>query len=141
MAKKVIWLLIRGERLVNEDGAAGEAITPGMLVKGEATILKATVVTAIGVPKRFALEREEMGKGIDTAYAIGDVVKVGTAGSGDRINALIAAGVNIAVSAMMESAGDGTLRAFTNGTPIARAIEAVDNTVPAVPARIRVEIL
>lgn len=137
--KHVIWLLSRGDRMVNEDGAAGEAITPGMLVKGETTILKQTATTAVPVPARFALEREEMGKDIDTDYAIGDSVKVGTAHQGDRINALIASGQNITADGYLESAGNGTLKAFSAGTAIARALETSGAVTTL--TRLRVEIL
>jgi hypothetical protein len=137
MAKKVVWLLIRGERLINEDGAAGEAITPGMLVQGEATILKH--VTAGGAhQRRFALEREEMGKTYDTDYAVGDCVKVGTAGSGDRINAWLATGITLAAGVDLESAGGGLLRILAAGVKVGRSLEAVTTT--GVRLRVRIEV-
>lgn len=135
MAKKTITLM--GTPIVNEDGSAGEAITPGHLVKGTTSILKQTA-TAGKLPARFALEREEMGKGIDVAYASGDVVKVGHFGPGERVYALIGV-VTAAADGLAESAGDGTLRNVTTGVPIARYLEAVTNG--AGTARIRVEIL
>ena len=137
MAKRVITLL--GHPVTNEDGAAGEAITPGMLVQGESTILKHASSAGRATP-RFALEREEMGDDIDTAYAVGDTVKIGTFRPGDRVNALIASGVNMAAGTYLESAGDGTLKAVSGNFGIGRALEAVNNTAGPGTARLRVEV-
>lgn len=135
MRSRVIKLL--GQPLQNETGTAGEVIKPGHLVKGVATILKQTASSAVPVPRNFALEREELGKGIDdtyahyagaSAYAVGDTVKVGHFGPGMRVNALIASGQNIAEDAFLESAGDGTLKVRASGTAVGRAMEAVDNS-------------
>jgi hypothetical protein len=129
-------IIQRGADLVqvNEDGVAGSVVKPGYLVKGVTTIDHATVNSAIGVPKAFALERDELGTGIDDTrqgsgtisayYASGDTVKVGVFPGGTRFLCFVASGENIAVDTKLESAGDGTLRAYTNGTPIARALEA-----------------
>ncbi len=124
MARRVITLL--GQPIVTEDGVAGEAITPGMLVEGQTTIMKHSGGTVKST--RFALEREEMGKDIDTDYAVDDVVKVGTFKPGERVNALVASGVNVAADVELESAGDGTLQALTTGVAIGRAVEAVNAT-------------
>lgn len=140
MAKRAIWLLIRSERMVNEDGAAGEAIIPGQLVRGEATINKHNVAGGQH-SYRFALEREEMGKSIDTAYAVGDTVKIGTVAPGDRVYAFIPSGHNIASGTFLESNGDGNLRTQAGaGIVVGRAIETVNNAAGVVTARIRVEI-
>lgn len=140
MGARVIKLL--GEPIQNEDNAAAEAITPGHLVtlNGSGQVIKHA--TAGGNTERaFALEREEMGKTIDTAYAIGDTVKVGTFHPGTRVNALIASGQNIAKGGKLESAGNGTLRALAAGTPIAWAVRAVNNSAGPGTARIAVEIM
>jgi hypothetical protein len=142
MAKRVIALLTRqGGPFQNEDAAAAAAITPGMLCTLNGSGLWIPHGTAGGVaPRNFALERDEMGKDIDTAYAIGDTVKMGMFTQGDRVNSLIATGQNIAVGAQLESAGNGTLRVLAAGVPIARALESVNNT-SGVNARLRVEIM
>jgi hypothetical protein len=140
MAKRVIALL--GEPIYNEDNAAAEAITPGMLVTLNGSGLNIKHATAAAAAARtFALERDEMGKDIDTTYAIGDTVKVGSFGVGMRVNALIAAGQNIAIGARLESAGDGTLRVLAAGVALARALEAVNNAAGPGNARLRVEII
>lgn len=145
MARKSIILL--GQPVYNEDGVAGEAIKPGHLVDGVATILKHASAGA-ACPRTFALERDEMGKGIDSTpvtnsgspdYAIGDTVKVGSFHQGQHVLAFIASGQNITINDRLESAGDGTLKIFSSGTIIGRALE----TTGAVTAltRVRVEIM
>lgn len=134
MARKVIALA--GTPIINEDGVASESITPGHLVQGVASI--ARFATAGGpAPRTFALEREELGKGIDAAYAAGDNVKVGSFAPGMRVYALVASGVNVSAGAWLEPAADGTLRAHSAGTRIARALESVNATALT---RLRVEI-
>jgi len=130
--RRVIALL--GQPIVNEDGAAGEAIKPGYLVKGVTTILKHS--TAAGAcPRTFALERDELGRGIDSTYgsetpdyATGDTVKVGSFAPGMRVLAWVASGQTISEDDFVESAGDGTLRVFSAGVKIGRALEAVTAT-------------
>jgi len=139
MARRTIILM--GEPKVSEDWAAGGAITPGMLVERNSSGLLVAHATAGGAAAYdFAMERDEMGKDIDTAYASGDTVKVGHCHAGMRVNALIANAVNAAVNSKLESAGNGTLRVFTTGVIIAQALEAVNNTSGA-NARLRVEII
>lgn len=137
-AKRTILLL--GQPVYNEDGAAAEAITPGMLVAGITSLTK--YATAAGnAPRAFAMERDEMGKGIDDDYAVGDTVKVGVFPPGSHVLALIATGQNIAAGALLEAgAVAGTLRVFAAGVVLARALEAVNNA-SGVNARIRVEIM
>lgn len=138
MAKKTILLL--GQPIYNEDGAAAEAITPGMLVAGITSLTK--YATAGGAAAcAFALERDELGKGIDDDYAIGDTVKVGVFGKGSHVYALIPSGQNIAADQRLEAgATPGMLRAFGSGVIIGRALEAV-NALAVTKARIRIEIM
>lgn len=134
MASRTI--LLKGCPELDEDGVAGEEIRPGHLVEGVTTILKFS--TAGGpAARRFALERDELGKGIDNTYqseagsayySVGDAVKVHNAKPGDRVLALIDSGVNVAADGWLEPAGNGTLRALASGTPIARALEAKNVT-------------
>lgn len=137
MARRVIALL--GQPIVNEDGVAAAAITPGHLVDGVTSIAVHAVAGGL-CPRTFALERDEMGKDIDTAYAAGDTVKVGAFCQGQRVNAWIASGQNISANAHLESAGDGTLRVYASGQILARALEAVDASA-VTRARLRVEIM
>lgn len=140
MAKRVIKLL--GEPIQNEDSKAAEAITPGHLVDfdGSGNLIKHANAGGF-VSKAFALERQELGKGIDDAYAIGDYVKVGVFPPGTRVNAIIASGQNISKGNYLESAGDGTLRILNSGERIGRAVESVNNSAGPGTARIAVEIV
>jgi hypothetical protein len=123
-----------------EQGSAGEAgILPGMAVQGELTIMKHA--TAGGkAPRKFALERQEMGQGINVPYAVNDRVKVGSFAKGDRVYAFIPVGANIPIDGPLTSNGDGTLKtAGATDEVWGKALEAVNNTSGAI-ARIRVEI-
>jgi len=139
MAKRVIALL--GQPIQNEDAAAAEAITPGMLVTLNSSGLLIKHATAGGATARnFAMERDEMGKGIDDVYAIGDTVKVGAFTQGMRVNAFLTTGNNAGIGALLESTGTGALRLLSTGVAIARALEALNNT-SGQNARLRVEII
>jgi hypothetical protein len=88
----------------DEPGPAGGVITPGMLVTVNSSGQVIAHATAGGAGSRtFALEREEMNKDIDQTYAVGDQVKTGSGGSGQRFNSLIASGQNIAKGALLET--------------------------------------
>lgn len=138
MAKRVIKLL--GEPIQNEDDVAAAAITPGMLVTYDSAGDLIPHGSAGGfTTTAFALSREEMGDDIDTAYAIGDTVKVGVFGRGTRVNALIPSGQNISKGDYLESNGDGMLKVFAAGTRLARALE--DSGAVTVTTRLRVEVV
>lgn len=144
MAKKSIVLL--GQPTINEDGAAGEAIKPGHLVKGVSTILKhASAAGRCGA--RFALERDEFGQSLTSSssteagspdYATGDTVKVGAFHQGQRVLAWVASGQNITEDDLLESAGDGTLKEGSTWV-IARALETLGAVTEL--TRVRVEII
>jgi hypothetical protein len=124
----------RGCPSVNEDGTASETIKPGYLTKGISTIAKQTATTTGVPPVQIALERDELGQGIDNAhqgsgttsafYASGDRVKVGVFHKGERFVGFVASGQNIVEDDQLQSAGDGT---FAEGStkPIVRACETV----------------
>ncbi len=145
--KRVITLL--GNPHINEDGVATAVIKPGYLVDGVATVA-AHASAGAACPRTFALERTELGAGIDNTYqvlgtissdyAIGDTVKIGSFKPGERVLAWIASGQNITVNARLESAGDGTLKVYSAGVIIGRALESV-SALSVVRANIRVEIM
>jgi hypothetical protein len=62
-----------------------------------------------------ALDRIELNKGVDDAYAIGDLVKAGYFWPGDRFWGLIPSGQNITQGAKLQSNGDGKLKAYSTG--------------------------
>jgi len=118
-ASKVV--VLQGYPILNEHGVAAAAIKPGMLVQGVATLTPHSAASGRAA-RTFALERDEMGDGIATDYAIGDVVKVGSFSPGDVVNAIVASGAVIANGSLLESNGDGTLKVGTT-LPVARAVE------------------
>lgn len=144
-------VLLRGNPIVSEDGVAGATIKPGYLLKGVTTVNPQSLSNTTPIPAAFALERSELGTGIDSTYtgvnngtgspdyAVGDQVKVANCAPGTRLTAWIDSGVVTAEDSLLQSAGDGTL-AVRTGTNyvVARALEAV--TAIAL-TKVKVEVL
>jgi hypothetical protein len=137
-------VILKGSPEVNEDGVASATVKPGYLVKGVSTVAHQTSTTK--VPKAFALERDELGQGIDNSkqgsgtgsafYASGDKVKVGVFYAGCEVTAFVASG-NYTEDDLLESAGDGTLvEGSTN--PIARIKESLGSVVAVTAARVEI---
>ena len=135
--KRVV--LLQGPPVFLEDGAAGATIRPGYLLQGVTT--KLPHASAGGkTPVEIALEREELGVGIDATYASsmsgagdyyyhsGDQVKSAVMYPGCRFTGWIASGQTITVDQQMESAGDGSFRALSAGAVRARALETISAT-------------
>jgi len=145
--KRVI--VLRGEPIINEDGVASATIKPGHLVDGVTSVAPHAVAGGL-CQRTFALERDEMGAGVDDShksvyapaanYAVGDTVKIGSFAPGMRVNVRCAAGVNIVAGDKLESAGDGTLRKFTTGVILARSLESSGGALGA-ESFIRAEII
>ncbi len=137
--------LMGGPPIINEEYKALEAITPGHLLEMVSSGVKKNTAAAANVAPCFALEREEMGNGIDVAYAVGDIVKTGTYHPGQRVYALLASGVNVAVGAYLtgDAAGLLTSASVAAGIRTARALEAVNTSgiAPVTGTRIQVEIV
>lgn len=106
----------------DEMEAAG-AIMPGHLVKQSAGADTCVVHAQAGGPAQrlFAVEDALQGNTVDMAYASGDRVQLVRASRGDRINALIKAGENIAKGDFLASGGDGTL-IEASGVPTGTAV-------------------
>lgn len=141
MARRVIALLGQPP-VVNEEDAAAVAITPGHLVDYDAAgdlVLHATA--GIQAARTFALERDELGRDIDTVYAINDQVKVGAFHVGQRVYAFTPSGQNLAKGDLLQSDGAGRLIILASGQhALARMVEAVAATLPG-DTRIRAEIV
>lgn len=149
-APNTVWLAGSGDQI--GDIPAGVAIVPGMLIERylntTAMFRPCTITTALGVSPTFALNQSMLNKGVGLpsgvagdAYAIGDLVEAVIGKPGTTIWALVATSAPaIAIGDKLESAGDGTLRKFTTGTPIAIALEALTN-VSGANARLRAEVL
>jgi len=125
--------------VINEEESALEALTPGHLIMLTSTGVQKNTAAGVRVAMQFALERDELGQGISTAYAIGDKVKAGSCHAGHRVYAFIASGVNVAKGAYLTPDNVGLFKAVGSDTPTARALEAVNATVT--PTRIRIEIV
>lgn len=133
-------VIVRGCPVINEDGVASEAIQPGHLVKGIGTIAKQTGTG--DVPVAVALERDELGTGIDNTYqgegtgsayyASGDTVKVAEFAPGDECLVYLASGQTIAADGYLISNGAGLVTPGTTaGAVLGRAIDAVSAGVAA----------
>jgi hypothetical protein len=151
-------IILKG-RGIRKEAAAGGTITPGHLVtfNSSGQLVVHSVAKQRTTPL-FAVEAENLNPGsgiaggIDDNYVSGDYVQAENIPSGGQVYALVAASATaITKGALLESAGDGTLKLVTDftdaeidsigGGAIARALEAVDNSGGATPARIRAEIL
>lgn len=141
-------VITRGKPEIYEDGTASAAVRPGYLVAGVTSIAHHGTAGA-NAPRLFALERDELGTGIDNTYqdyapsayyASGDRVKVAACYPGCEVTAFLASGQTVAVGGFLESAGDGTLNPIASGTRLAFAVDAVAAGVASVTA-IRVRIM
>ena len=135
-----IWL--GGPRTVINDMGAKAAITPGHLVERVNT---AGVwqwqkhSTAAGAAQHaVAVDASMLNKGVDDDYAINDLVEVVEGTTGTNFWMLIASGQNIAYGDNLESAGDGTLRAYAAGVKLFVALETKANVT--VQTRLHVEV-
>lgn len=127
---------------------AGVAITPGMLVElyddGGVTKVRPNSSATEFVEKAVAIEQGELNKGIDDVYAIGDLVKVAYLRPGDQFYGLIPSGQDIATLELLQSNGDGKLKAATATTADANLglFRAMDRPGDVnVDTRVRAEVL
>lgn len=140
---------LSGIETVINDLAASEAITPGHLVElasasaGVNKWRKNSSATNI-TPMFVALNQEELNLGIDTACAAGDLIPVGVLEPGDKFYGLLPSGQNIANGDLLQSNGDGTLKAATAATAAANVarFQALDNIgAITVQTRVRVQVI
>lgn len=134
------------------EGEATSQITPGHLMRydGATNKLRVSNVAAdtAAIQRMFALENDvvgqipNVGQSIDQVYAVGDRVYGLIVEPGDRLYALVNAGAPaIVFGDLLESALDGSLVKRGTGTPIAMALEDVNNSGGSSEARIKVEIV
>lgn len=135
-----IWL--GGEMKVVNDVAAGGIFSPGHLIErynsSGTPLLRKHSGAAGAAAKMFALNQSMLNKGVDDAYAVGDLVEYGIFSPGSTVWALIGV-LTVIQGSLLESAGNGTLRLVTAGFPIAQAIEG--KVGASGETRVRVEIL
>lgn len=132
-----------GGRVVEvNDVAAGVAITPGMLLlrySSSGVKYKPHDSASIEAVPVVALNPSMLNKSIDDTYSIGDLVEAAVGEKGATFYMLIPSGQNVAAGAMLESNGDGKLKAGTTH-PLFAALEDVNNAAGPGDARIRVEV-
>jgi hypothetical protein len=143
---------ILGEPIVGAAlSAAATAIVPGDLIEfTSAGTVQEHGTAAVNAAKMFADENIAVGGTIDDAYGAGEDVLFGTAHSGQKVNARVAAGApDIVKNDPLESAGDGTLRkavadAATDTAQrdalVGYADEAVANSGGGTIVRIRIRV-
>ena len=146
-------IILMGDPIVTEDQIADEALIPGHLLELTATGYKKNTANAANGIRTYALERDEMGKGIATTsggpagsanYAASDVVKVADCAPGDRVYAWLASGHNVVKGAFLtgNNAGLLSLTGVAADIRCAQALEAVDTSgsAPVAGTRIRVKV-
>lgn len=144
--RNTIWLSTRNIWDKEAPLTATFDITPGMLIQFDGannTVKPHATAGAKPQPLMVAVEAVwKYGGGIDEKYDDdGEQVDFCFPLSGDIFLGLLKVGQNVAVNALLASAGDGALQAVGGGTAIGRALDAVDNTGGSAPKRIRVEVI
>jgi hypothetical protein len=143
-------VIVKGSPEINEDLAASAAVNPGYLVVQTTAVAHHASAGAL-VPAAVALERDELGTGIDNTfqgegtgsafYASGDTVKVAVGYPGCQFTMFLASGYTVARNGLLQSHGNGQLRPTeANQFSLFTAIDAVAAGVAAVTA-IRVQVL
>jgi hypothetical protein len=135
-------ILLRGTNTPHSERVCAEgSIKPGMLVMFDSQGRFKPHDTAAGATSPvFACESSYTGGSIDADYVQHDTVPAWHAQRGDQVYALLDTGQNVAAGALLNSAGDGSLQSGTTN-PVARALEAVNNSGGSTHARIKVEVL
>lgn len=120
-------IFLGGDRTIVGNYAASEAITPGHLIDsfnnaGVHRYRKHTP-TSVAVAPTVALDQPMLNRGVDDAYGIGDLVDAAVLHKGAKAWMLIASGQTIVHGNKLESAGDGTLKIFSAGVVLFKALE------------------
>lgn len=125
------------------DIPAIESITPGMLVEyhNDSGTLKWGVHDTADDPvhRAVALDNPMLNKGVDDAYAAGDLVLVGVLPPGSQFWGIIPSGQNITQGDRLQSNGDGKLKAAASGTVAFVAVDSPGDV--SADTRVRVEVL
>jgi len=143
-------IILRGSPEIRQ-APAGAAITPGELLTMNSSGQVIAHNAAAGIASKwFAIENDIIGGSIDDDIASGDICQYAACKSGDQVYAWLIDEGNVAIGAFLEPDAAGALKATTLATtsattaaaqPIARALQAVNNTGGTGPVRIKVEVL
>ena len=135
-------IILKGTPLVKEVVSTG-IVTPGDLIDLTAVHGNA----GENQQAKFVLENEEIGKGVTDAYASGDTIRYGMFKSGEEVLARLADSQTIAAGDLLESDGNGQLRAQTTSAAtsdlqrkalVGRALEAVTTSGAILPIKVEV---
>lgn len=137
-------IYLGGEYTEINDIVASEAITPGHLVErfnnGGVIKFRKHATADVAAATLVAQDQPMLNKGVDDAYAAGDLVQVIALQKGAAAWMLIASGQNIVAGQKLQSAGDGTLKAYaTAGAAIFTALE--NSGAVTTLTRLRVEVI
>lgn len=137
-------IYLGGPKIEVGDTAAGAAITPGHLCQRYIPsgtinrVRKHANASQLSV-RLVAMENSAANKSVSDDYNANDLVQMVVGGPGVSLWMWIPSGANISYGALLESNGDGTLKAGTTA-PLFGALETLNNSVGlATAARIRVE--
>ena len=110
-----------------EEAVAAGTISPGMLIEETSAGKLQAHSTSGGVAQRLVAEVDALqGNTLDDDYSADDLVSANVELPGNEVQMFLKAGENVAIGADLESAGDGTLQAYTSGAVLANAREALD---------------
>lgn len=126
------------------DKVAIEAITPGHLLEyhNDGGTLKLGLHDSADDPAAaiVATEQTERNVGIDSAYAAGDTMQAKHLQPGATAYMFVGSGANIVPGALLQSAGNGKLKAVATGFARFVALESTGGAVVA-DTRLRVEVI
>ena len=110
-----------------EEIIAAGTIKPGHLVEEDSSGTCVVHSSAGGVAQRFIAEIDALQDNtLDDDYSSGDLVSMNVELPGNEVQMYLKAGESVAIGEDLESAGDGTLQAYTSGIVIAQAREVKD---------------
>jgi len=134
-------IFLGGERTQIGDWAAAVAAKPGHLVELDdvGSVIRWKYATAdIAGPPAVATDQAMLNKGVDDAYAIGDLMEVSIGHKGAKFWMRIASGQNVAAGDLLGSAGSGTLK---TGATVARFMADETKANVTVETMIRVTVI
>jgi len=136
-------IYLGGPRTIVNDMSAKAAITPGHLVERVNTSgvwqWQKHATAGGNVGRSVATEQSMNNLGVDDDYAADDLVEVSLGAKGSTFWMLIASGQNISYGDSLESAGNGTLRILSSGTPLFTALETTGAVTELTRVRVETE--
>lgn len=109
---------------------ANAAITPGHLCELMSTGKARVHATAGGSAQTmFALEDDNLGGEIGTAYTSANVARFGIFRPGDEVFGILADGQTAVIGSFLESAGDGTLNVYSEDSGVVSGAELADHSI------------